>query len=81
MQNTRPVSDFKNYTEVLKDVKDKQPVYLTKNGRSEYAIVKIDDLDRLYASVSLLAELEAGEYSARKAGWITAAGVEAVLEL
>ena len=28
----KPVSDLRNYPEVLKDVKSGSPVYLTKNG-------------------------------------------------
>lgn len=72
MPNIKPISDFRNYTEVLKEVKDNNPVYLTRNGRGEYAIVKIGELDRLRASVALLAQLEEGEKSARENGWVSA---------
>lgn len=72
MPNIRPISDLRNYTDVLREVRDNHPVYLTRNGRGEYAIVKIDELDRLRASVALLAQLEEGEKSARADGWISA---------
>lgn len=81
MPNIKPISDLRNYTEVLKEVQDNNPVYLTRNGRGVYAIVKIDELDRLRASVALMAQLEEGEKSARENGWISADDVEAALGL
>lgn len=56
-------------------------INLTRNGRGEYAIVKIGELDRLRASVALMAQLEDGEKSAREGGWISADDVEAALGL
>ena len=47
MPNIKPISDLRNYTEVLKEVSTNQPVYLTRNGRGAYAIVEVDELDRL----------------------------------
>ncbi len=32
MPNIKPISDLRNYTEVLKEVAEGSPVYLTKNG-------------------------------------------------
>ncbi|MBS5063912.1 MAG: type II toxin-antitoxin system Phd/YefM family antitoxin [Hungatella hathewayi] len=81
MPNIKPISDLRNYTEVLREVKDNNPVYLTRNGRGEYAIVKIGELDRLRASVALMAQLEEGEKSARENGWISADDAEAILGL
>lgn len=72
MPNIRPISDLRNYTDVLREVRENNPVYLTRNGRGEYAIVKIDELDKLRASVTLMAQLEEGEKSARESGWISA---------
>ncbi|MCH5250718.1 MAG: type II toxin-antitoxin system Phd/YefM family antitoxin, partial [Lachnospiraceae bacterium] len=77
----KPISDLRNYTEVLKEVKADQPVYLTRNGKGVYAIVDINELDRLKASIKLLAKLEEGERSAREKGWMTADEVEAALGL
>ena len=81
MPNIKPISDLRNYTEVLKEVKADQPVYLTRNGKGVYAIVDINELDRLKASIKLLAKLEEGERSAREKGWMTADEVEAALGL
>ena len=67
MPNIKPISDLRNYTEVLKEVSTNQPVYLTRNGRGAYAIVEVDELDRLKATIKLLA-LEGGykAYDKRK---------------
>ena len=81
MPNIKPISDLRNYTEVLKEVRVNQPVYLTRNGRGVYAIVDMDELDRLKATVHLLTKLEEGEQSARENGWLTANEVETALGL
>jgi prevent-host-death family protein len=81
MPNIKPVSDLRNYTEVLNEVTEESPVYLTRNGRGEYAIIKIKELDRLKATIRLLSKLEEGEKSAREKGWLSADDVEAKLGL
>lgn len=79
--NIKPISDLRNYTEVLKEVRDNHPVYLTKNECGDFAIVKIEEPDQLRASVALLAQLEEGEKSAREHGWISADDVDAAFGL
>lgn len=81
MPNIKPVSDLRNYTEVLNEVNEGSPVYLTRNGRGEYAIVKISELDKLKATIKLLANIDEGERSAREKGWLSADDVEAILGL
>lgn len=81
MPNIKPISDLRNYTEILNEVKEDSPVYLTRNGRGEYAIIRIEDLDKLKATVRLLAKLEEGEKSAREGGWLSSDEVEAALGL
>lgn len=81
MPNIKPISDLRNYTEVLKEVKVNQPVYLTRNGRGAYAIVDMKELDCLKAKIQLLTKLEEGEQSARENGWLSADEVEAALGL
>lgn len=81
MPNIKPISDLRNYTEVLNEVNEGSPVYLTRNGKGEYAIVKLSELDKLKASIRLLANIEEGEKSAREKGWLTADDVEATLGL
>ena len=49
----KPISDLRNYTDVLKEVDSGSRVYLTRNGRGEYGILtmaEIDELDRLRAA-------------------------------
>ena len=36
MANILPVSDLRNYNEVLKNCHKGEPVYLTKNGRGRF---------------------------------------------
>ena len=79
MLNIKPISDLRNYTEVLNEVKEDSPVYLTRNGRGEYAIMKIKELDKLRATIRLLTKLEEGEKSAGEKGWLSADDVEAIL--
>lgn len=76
MPNIRPISDLRNYTEVLKEVSVGNPVYLTRNGRGEFAIVRIEEIDQLKATAKLFAELEKGERSGREEGWLSAEQVE-----
>lgn len=42
----KPVSDLRNYNEVLACVTANQPVYLTKNGRGKYVILDLDEYNR-----------------------------------
>lgn len=81
MTNIRPISDLRNYTEILNEVKEDSPVYLTRNGRGEYAIIRIEELDNLKAKIKLLSQLGEGETSANKNGWISANEVELKLGL
>lgn len=78
LTNIKPVSDLRNYTEVLNEVRENSPVYLTRNGRGEYAIIKLEELDKLKATIKLLANLAQGEKSARDSGWISADDVESM---
>ena len=45
MPNIKPVSDLRNYTEVLRDIAVGEPVFLTKNGRGRYVIVDMEDYE------------------------------------
>ena len=42
----KPVSDLRNYPEVLKNVGEGAPVYLTKNGTGRYVLMDIGDYGR-----------------------------------
>ena len=79
MPNIKPISDLRNYTEVLKQVDDSSRVYLTRNGHGEYGILtmaEIDELDRCRAAYTLLSKLKKAEERADKDGWISADELE-----
>ncbi len=79
MPNIKPVSDLRNYNEVLKDISVGEPVFLTKNGRGKYAIVDINEYERTNAIIKLMSELSKGEKSAYEKGWTDIAEVEKIL--
>ena len=71
MPNIKPISDLRNYTEVLQDVAVGAPVFLTKNGRGRYAIVDIQDFEKAQATLKLLSELAKGRRSGETEGYLT----------
>lgn len=79
MPNIKPISDLRNYTEVLHDVTVGSPVFLTKNGRGRYAIVDINDYEKSLATIKLMNELAKGRRSGETEGWLTLEEVEANL--
>ena len=79
MPNIKPVSDLRNYTEVLKGISVGEPVFLTKNGRGRYAIVDIEEYEKTKAVIRLMGELAKGEKSAQEKGWTDIAEVEKLL--
>ena len=79
MPNIKPVSDLRNYNEVLQGVDIGQPVFLTKNGRGRYAVLDIREYEKTQSTIKLLTELSEGEKSVREKGWRTADEVEARL--
>lgn len=58
MANILPVSDLRNYNEVLKNCHKGEPVYLTKNGRGRFVIMDIEDYERDRAEKKLLVKLQ-----------------------
>lgn len=71
MPNIKPISDLRNYTEVLQDVAVGAPVFLTKNGRGRYAIVDIQDFEKAQATLKLMSELAKGRRSGETEGYLT----------
>ena len=60
MPNIKPISDLRNYSEVLHDVAVGAPVFLTNNGRGRYAIVDMQDYEKTQATIRLMNELAKG---------------------
>lgn len=79
MPNIKPVSDLRNYTEVLRDISVDEPVFLTKNGRGRYAIVDIEEYEKTKAIIKLMGELSKGEQAGKEKGWTDFAEVEKML--
>lgn len=79
MPNIRPVSDLRNYNDVLNEVAVDSPVFLTKNGRGRYVILDITEYDKRRATIELLSELAKGEQSAREQGWLTEEEAERII--
>lgn len=79
MPNIKPVSDLRNYTEVLRDIAVGEPVFLTKNGRGRYAIVDMEEYEKTKAVIKLMGELSKGEQAAKEKGWTDIADVEKML--
>ncbi len=76
MPSIKPVSDLRNYNEVLCDVEGGEPVFLTKNGRGRYVILDMEEYEKITATMKLMSELEKGERSAREKGWIDFSEIE-----
>lgn len=84
MPNIKPISNLRNYTDVLKQVDVSKRVYLTRNGHGEYGILtmeEIDELDRYRAAYQLITKLKKSEERANLEGWISSEEVEKELEV
>ncbi len=76
MPNIKPISDLRNYSEVLHDVAAGAPVFLTKNGRGRYAMLDIQDYERTQAALRLMNELAKGRQDGEEKGWLSLEAVE-----
>lgn len=81
MPNIRPVSDLRNYAEVLKEISFEEPVFLTKNGRGRYVIVDIEEYEKTRAIIKLMGKLTNAEKSAGEKGWLSNEDVKSALGL
>ena len=81
MPNIKPVSDLRNYNEVLRDIAVGEPVFLTKNGRGRYVIVDMQEYEKTRAILKLMDELAKGERSGADKGWLNMEDAEKVLGL
>lgn len=81
MPNIKPVSDLRNYNEVLKDIANGSPVFLTKNGRGKFAILDIEEYEKNQATIKLLEKLIKAENSVKSDDdWLDEDQVKAKLE-
>lgn len=72
MPNILPVSDLRNYNEVLKKCQAGEPVFLTKNGRGRFVVLDIEDYEREWAEKKLLIKLQEAEDAVKDGeGWLS----------
>ena len=76
----KPISDLRNYNEVLLDVQVGTQVFLTKNSRGKYAIVDILDYEKAKATIQLANELAKGRRSGEEKGWLSLENVKASIK-
>lgn len=81
MASILPISDLRNYNEVLKNCKVGEPVFLTKNGRGRFVVLDIEDYEKDRAEKKLLAKLqEAKETVADGTGWLSLDELKSAME-
>ncbi len=84
MPAIKPISDLRNYNEILKEVDRKGTIYLTRNGSGAYAIMTIreaDEYERLKALHGLLSDLDRAKKRAESEGWIEEEDIDKVMGL
>lgn len=67
-----PVSDLRNYNEVLRNCQIGEPVFLTKNGRGRFVVMDIEDYEREKSEKKLLEKLHEAEEAVKEGnGWLS----------
>lgn len=82
MPNIKPISDLKNYTAVVSEVKYGSRVYLTKNGHGNIMMIDMQELDEIEKELAIYKfkyEMAVAEKSIREEGTISADDLEAEL--
>ena len=75
MPKIMPISELRNYTNVVKNVKYGSRVYLTKNGHGQIAMINMKELDEMEKELALYRfrlEMEKGERSIMEEGTVSA---------
>ena len=81
MANILPVSDLRNYNEVLKKCRIDEPVFLTKNGRGRFVGLDIEDYEKIQAEKKLLMRLKEAEEAVKGDGdWLSLKELKSIME-
>ncbi len=81
MPSILPVSDLRNYNEVLKHCQDGEPVFLTKNGRGRFVVLDIEEYEREKAEKKLLMKLHEAEKAVKDGeNWMNLEQLRAAME-
>lgn len=78
----KPISDLRNYTSVVNEVKYGSRVYLTKNGHGNITMIDMKELDEIEKELALYKfkyEMALAEKSIKEEGTISADDLEAEL--
>lgn len=82
MAKILPVSDLRNYNEVLKNCHTGEPVFLTKNGRGRYVVLDIEDYEKDRAERKLLIKLQETEESIKNGEeWLSLSDLKKAIEI
>ena len=80
MANILPVSDLRNYNEVLKNCRTGETVFLTKNGRGRFVVLDIEDYERDREEKKLLRKLQEAEEAVKDGeGWLSLDELKALM--
>lgn len=74
MPTIAPISELRNYGQILEKVEPNAPVYLTRNGHGRYSIHSIEDdeeFEKNKAMLKLMTELNRGFRSGEQEGWLS----------
>ena len=81
MTNILPVSDLRNYNEVLKNCRVGEPVFLTKNGRGRFVVLDIEDYEKDRAERKLLIKLKEAEDAVKdESQWLSLYELKTAME-
>ena len=79
MPNINPLSYLRIYIEGRGDIGVGDRVFLTKHGRGRYAILDMEEYEKMQATIRLMSALSKGEQSAKESGWMELDEVEKLL--
>ena len=65
MPNIKPISDLRNYTQVLHDVAVGAPVFLTKNGYGDMVVMSMEAYENLQFESEIFHKLQEAEREAK----------------
>lgn len=74
MPNIKPISELRNYTSVVNEVKYGSRVYLTKNGHGQIVMINMKEFDEMEKQLALYKfklEMEKGERSILEEGTVS----------
>jgi prevent-host-death family protein len=80
MSNILPVSNLRNYYEVLRNCKKGEPVFLTENGRSRFVVMDIEDYESESAEKKLLVKIREAEEAVKEGkAWLSLDELKAIV--